>query len=163
MTRSDHARVRRCGGSSLWLGDTPFHRSWHQCTRPVRLSVTHKSGIERGAYSDTGQSRETAPYDRVAWWRIAGPRVRWKRASAHVLAPVIVWHELVEEAGFHLGQSEARGGRESRLGYLGQGLAGAGDHLHADLYVPTGANISEEHRGCPQRTLDSRSTPSANF
>ena len=129
---------------------------------PMKLSVTHKSGIERGAYSDTGQSRETAPYDRVAWWRIAGPRVRWKRASAHVLAPVIVWHELVEEAGFHLGQSDARGGRESRLCYLGQGLAGAGDHLHADLYVPTGPNISEEHRWCPQRTLDSRSTPSAN-
>ena len=41
---------------------------------PMKLSVTHKSGIERGAYSDTGQSRETAPYDRVAWWRIAGPR-----------------------------------------------------------------------------------------
>ena len=76
---------------------------------------------------------------------------------------MIVWHELVEEAGFHLGQSDARGGRESRLGYLGQGLAGAGDHLHADLYVPTGPNISEEHRWCPQRTLDSRSTPSAIF
>ena len=41
---------------------------------PMKLSVTHKSGIERGAYSDTGQSREAAPYDRVAWWRIAGPR-----------------------------------------------------------------------------------------
>lgn len=46
-------------------------------TRPVKpplLSITHKSGIERGAYSDIGQSGEAAPHDRVAWWRIAGLR-----------------------------------------------------------------------------------------
>jgi hypothetical protein len=42
-------------------------------TRPVRLSITHKSGTDCRAECNVGEPREAAPHDHVAGRRISGP------------------------------------------------------------------------------------------